>query len=75
MAQPPDFQRSDQVAVAVAVGVGLGLARGTERWTIQAADPLEALADLHERFEPRWVWWGRQTSDLIAASGIPIEDP
>lgn len=69
----PNFERSDHVAVAIADGVGLGLARGGERWAVPTNDPLDALAELHERHEPRWVWWGRETGDRVAAARVAID--
>lgn len=68
-----DFARTDSVAVAVAQGVGLGLARGHERWAVATADPVGVVAELHARHEPRWVWWGRETSDQLASARIAID--
>lgn len=68
---PPTFGRDDTVAVALRPGVGLGLARGDDTWAIDHADPIGLVADLHAAGAPRWVWWGRETSDLLA--GLPID--
>lgn len=61
------------MAIAISPGVGLGLARGTERWAFTTADPLAALVDLSRNETPRWVWWGHETSSLIAQAGVPID--
>ena len=59
--------------MALADGVGLGLACGTEVWAVPTPTPLDVLAELHDRHGPRWVWWGRDTADPIAASQLPID--
>ncbi|MEM7285660.1 MAG: DNA polymerase [Actinomycetota bacterium] len=68
-----EFGRSDHVAVALAPGIGLGLACRGERWAIPTSDPVATFAELHAAHEPRWVWWGRQTSDLVAHRRIPVD--
>ncbi len=73
MERPIDLTRDDLVAVAIAPGVGLGLARGDDRWAIATSDPLAKLAELAASSAPRWVWWGRDTTSLIAAAGIAID--
>ena len=73
MNDAPSFERDDLVGIAIAPGVGLGLACGTQRWALPADDPLELLARIHAAGAPRWVWWGREVSDLVAAAGIPID--
>lgn len=65
--------RDDSVGIAIAPGLGLGLARGGDRWAVATDDPLGVLADLHATASPRWVWWGRETSSLVAAGGLPID--
>ena len=67
----PTFDRDDTVAVALRPGVGLGLARGADTWAITDADPVALVAELHAAGAPRWVWWGRETSDVLA--GLPID--
>ncbi len=61
------------MAVAISPGVGLGLARGEQRWAIATPDPLAVLAQLTAAGAPRWVWWGRETTSLIAEAQIPID--
>ena len=73
MNDTPSFERDDLVGVAVAPGVGLGLACGTQRWALPADDPVDLLARIHAAGASRWVWWGREVSDLVAAVGIPID--
>ncbi|MEM8707030.1 MAG: DNA polymerase [Actinomycetota bacterium] len=68
---PSAFDRSDTVGIALAVGVGIGFARGDERWFVETSDPRSVVADILRAGAPRWVWWGRETSDLLA--GLPID--
>ncbi|MEM8706633.1 MAG: DNA polymerase [Actinomycetota bacterium] len=69
--RPSAFDRRDTVAIALEPGVGVGFARGDEMWVVAADDPVAVVAAIHEEAAPRWVWWGRQTSDLLA--GVPID--
>ncbi len=73
MNQPIDFERHDVVAVAISPGIGLGLARGEDRWAIRTADPLARFRELASSSDPRWVWWGRETTALVADAGIGID--
>ena len=73
MNPPTDFARHDLVGVAFSPGVGLGLARGEDRWAIATADPLAWFGELATSVDPRWVWWGTQTSALVAGAGIGID--
>ncbi|MEO0492786.1 MAG: DNA polymerase [Actinomycetota bacterium] len=66
----PVFDRRDDVAVALRPGVGVGLARGAETWSIPTVDPVAVVVELHDAGGPRWVWWGRETSDLLAGVAI-----
>lgn len=61
------------MAVAVADGVGLGLACGADVWAVPTRTPIDAFAELHDRCGPRWVWWGRDTADPVAAVHLPID--
>ena len=70
---PSSITSSDHVAVAIAPGVGLGLARGADRWSVRSADPLTVLSELSDSGSPRWVWWGRETTSLIAEARLPID--
>ena len=63
--------RSDTVGIALAPGVGVGFARGADRWSVATADPVALIAEAATADAPRWVWWGRETSDLLA--GLPID--
>ncbi|NDH11139.1 MAG: DNA polymerase I, partial [Actinobacteria bacterium] len=63
--------RSDTVGIALAPGVGVGFARGDDRWSVATADPVALIAEAATADSPRWVWWGRETSDLLA--GLPID--
>ncbi len=73
MSAPPPFARSDLVALVAIPGVGLGFARGAERWALPHPDPMTVLASLPHDSTPRWVWWGRETADLLAAAEVPID--
>ena len=73
MTAVPEFERTDLVAVTVAEDVGVGLARGDQRWAVPTSAPMSVLAELHERHEPRWVWWGRETADQVATARLPID--
>ncbi len=61
------------MSVAIARGVGLGLACGDDRWAIATPDPLPVLAELVAASAPRWVWWGDETTALVAQAQIPID--
>ena len=63
--------RSDTVGIALSPGVGVGFARGDDRWSVATADPVALIAEAATADAPRWVWWGRETSDLLA--GLPID--
>ncbi len=73
MHQSIDLQRDDLVGVAISPGIGLGLARGENRWAIETTDPLAMLGELAASFGPRWVWWGTETTTLVASAGISID--
>ena len=73
MEPPIDLTSDDLVGVAISPGVGLGLVRGNDQWAIDTADPLGRLAELAGSVAPRWVWWGRETTALIARAGIGID--
>lgn len=69
----PELQRNDLVGVAIAPGVGVGFARGEQRWAIPSTDAVDLVASVHGRSGPRWVWWGRETADLLAAARVEID--
>jgi DNA polymerase-1 len=71
--RPIDLTRDDLVSIAIGPGVGLGLARGDDRWAIATPDPLQLLAELTDASAPRWVWWGQETTALLAQAQIPID--
>ena len=73
MTASPSFDKDDLVGLALADGVGVGFARGHERWAIATPDPAAVLQAIHSAGAPRWVWWGRETSDRIAAAGLPVD--
>ena len=73
MNRPIDLARDDLVGVAISPGIGLGLARGSHRWAIETDDPLHQLTELVDSNGPRWVWWGEETTTLIASAGIGID--
>ena len=73
MSVKPDLERSDMVGVALAPGIGLGLARADGRWAIESPDPIGVLRELHVEAGPRWVWWGRETADRVAAARLEID--
>jgi DNA polymerase-1 len=65
--------RGDLVGVALRDGVGLGLAlAGGETIHETTADPADTIRRVERELEPRWVWWGRETADAIAAAGIDV---
>lgn len=68
-----DLTQDDLVGLAISPGVGLGLARGDDRWAIDTGDPLGWLGELTQSAAPRWVWWGRETTALVASAGIGID--
>ena len=68
----PAFDRSDTVAIALASGVGVGFARGDDRWFVATEDPVAVVAEIQRAGAPRWVWWGRETSGLLA--GLDLGD-
>ncbi len=69
----PEFDRDDLVGLALAPGVGIGIARGADRWAIATPDPASLLAALPVTSMPRWVWWGRETSEVLAAAHLPVD--
>lgn len=73
MDQPIELTRDDLVGVAIAPGVGLGLARGDDQWAIKTTDPVAHFAELSASKGPRWVWWGSETTTLVAAARIGID--
>lgn len=61
------------LGVAIAEGVGLGLSTSELTWALSTADPSAVLAQLDERFSPRWVWWDRNTPRLLAQNDVTID--
>jgi DNA polymerase-1 len=61
------------MGVALRPGVGLGLAfpDGSTR-SIPCADPCAELAAMPVDVAARWVWWGRETADCLAAAGVSV---
>ncbi len=70
---PIDLAPDDLVGIAFSPGTGLGIGRGEDRWAIKTADPLSLLGELTESTGPRWVWWGTNTTALLASAGIAID--
>ncbi len=73
MKTPIDFEQHDLVGLAISPGIGLGLARGDDRWAIATVDPLTRLCEFAASTGPRWVWWGEETTALVASAGIDID--
>jgi DNA polymerase I len=69
--RPAEFATNEAVALAFdreigAVAVG---EHGDETWWgPQAA--LAAIARIEDAVGPRWVWWTRDTSDILVAAGV-----
>lgn len=61
------------MALAIAPGVGLGLATD-DGWctSIADADPIDVVRAVEEALRPRWVLWGRDTTQLLVAAGLRI---
>ncbi len=74
----PTPMPSGFVAVVIDPDFGLGLACDDRDWpngqrVVQSDDPLAALAALNAELKPRWVWWGRQTTQLLATGLLPLD--
>ena len=54
-------------------GVGLGFACRGKQQGVATEDPASLIGHIDMLWSPRWVWWGRETSDLIAAAALPID--
>ena len=64
------------VAVVIDPAFGLGLASDERCWTVETdstASSLAALAKLDAELRPRWVWWGRETTQLLAEELVPLD--
>jgi DNA polymerase-1 len=51
------FGRHTPLGVVLLPGVGLGLATAQESWSVPTADPVGAVRQLAEEYDPRWIWW------------------
>lgn len=67
---------ADQVGVAVSrVGWGLAVVPGDgPSETLHGADddPAALIAAIERELGPRWVWWGRETADVLAGARLPV---
>ncbi|MFW2336183.1 DNA polymerase [Ilumatobacter sp.] len=63
----------DELALALRPGVGLGLATTDTVRGFATGDPVPVVERIDRTVAPRWVWWERSTSDLLAAHGIEID--
>ncbi|MEO6652666.1 MAG: DNA polymerase [Ilumatobacteraceae bacterium] len=61
------------VAVTLRAGVGVGLAIGGHTRGFACDDPVDVIAHLDQSVGPRWVWWDRETADLLATRGVEID--
>lgn len=58
----------------MAIGAtGIGFASTDRVWSIPTDAPLNELAKADERWSPRWVWWGRETSGRVAAGPVAVD--
>ncbi|HWL44062.1 MAG TPA: DNA polymerase [Ilumatobacter sp.] len=65
--------RGGLVGLAVRTGVGIGLAvPGGETIHDDRTTLGETIHDVERDLGPRWVWWGRETADVLAAAGVPV---
>jgi DNA polymerase I len=64
----------EMVGVSLATGLGLGLATGSgERLALATDHPVGVVAAIEASIGPRWVWWHRETADLLAAGDVGIQ--
>lgn len=68
--------RGDPVGLAVAAGLGLAVTTATgdnAHVAVAEHDGLRGpLTAAEHAVGPRWVWWGRDAADSVAAAGVPI---
>ena len=74
------LERRGWLAMVIAPGVGCGFAIANEpqpdreracvaRYT---NDPVALVALIEQTFQPRWVWWSRQTAMQLVAAGVRV---
>ena len=64
--------RGDLVGLALTDhGAALALTSG-ETIHDGSADVCETIHEVDSSVGPRWVWWGRETADRLAAAGVPV---
>lgn len=65
------FERNAPVAVALAVGHGAALVGADHSVAFDDSDEaIAAIARLERDIGPRWVWWGRDTADVLVHAGV-----
>jgi DNA polymerase-1 len=66
-------ERGDSLALALVPGVGLGLAIKDSQWAISEPNPVALFQQLNEEFAPRWIWWDRNTTQVVTGSEAEVD--
>lgn len=53
--------------------MGLGLAIKDDHWAIGDPDPVAVFRTLNEDLAPRWIWWDRNTTDVVTSSEAQVD--
>ena len=74
------LERGGWLAIVIAPGVGCGLAIATESQPHRAraqiarrtTEPATLVTLIERTFQPRWVWWSRNTATDLVAAGVRV---
>lgn len=67
-----EVEPGDDVGLAIVPAVGLGVAvANAGRW-FEDAVPAGVVQHVSDALAPRWVWWDRDTADVLVAGDVPI---
>jgi DNA polymerase-1 len=62
-----------RVGLALMPGIGLGVAAGDGLAVgVACDDPASVVGAVDEALRPRWVWWDRETADVLVCGGVAI---
>jgi DNA polymerase-1 len=60
------IQEHEFAALAIHPTMGVGIATESGHTAVATSDPFALLTQLDQDLRPRWVWWGRETTHLLA---------
>ncbi len=67
------FADGDELALTLRPRVGIGLATADATVGFASDDPVAIVEAVDRSIAPRWVWWNRSVSDLLAGRGVAID--